>query len=372
MIKSAEPDIGKEEIAAVVRVLRQKQLSGRSPVVRDFERAFARYCGVKYAAAINSGSSALLLAVLSLRLPPKSEIVVPDFAYIAVANAVVQAGHKPVFAEVEPDTGNLNPDKIAEKITKKSKAIICVDTYGHPCDMDKINAVARKYKLFVIEDAAESHGALYKGKKAGSLGTLGCFSFFANKIMTTGEGGMVVTNQRKLYEDIAKSRDCYFFHRPPERYWHSAIGYKMCMPAAEAAIGLVQLTRIGGFIKKKRAIAAFYSRALARISGKYGVQLELPVEKKYAKSIFWMYGFKVASHKERNELLVFLNEHGVEARDFFPAIHWQPPYKRKGSFPAAEAIARRGLYLPSGTTLKKRDLETVARSVEEFYRRRKK
>ncbi len=368
MIKSAEPNIGKEEIAAVMRALKENQLSGRAPIVHKFEDAFARYCGARYGIATNSGSSALLLSLIGLDFPRGSEVILPVFGYIAPANAVVQAGLTPVFVDVEQDTGNIDPDKIRKKITPRTKAILCIHTYGHPCRMREIRALAKRRHITVIEDAAEAHGAEYRGRKVGALGTVGCFSFFANKVITTGEGGMVVTNDRLLAERIHKLSDQAFFEVPPLRYWHSEFGYKMTMGALQAAVGLAQLKKIKKFIRIKRRIAKFYDRRLGEIMKKYNIAMRLPPEKAYAKNTFWMYGITLSNERERNTLLAYLNRRGIEARNFFPAIHWQPKFKHAGYYPHAEALARTGLYLPSGTTLTRNGLERIAGAIEEFYK----
>lgn len=370
MIHTGEPNISEKEIRSILNVLRANQLSWKGPAILAFERKFAKYCGVRYAAVVNSGSSSLLLAILALDLPRGSEVIVPDFGYIAVPNVVRQAGLRPVFVDVEPDTGNIDPEKITAKVTRKTRAIICIHIYGHVCDMGQINRIAKKHRLYVIEDAAQAHGSEYRGRKAGSLGDIGCFSFAGNKLITTGEGGVIVSNNPKLYRRFAWAREQFHFVKGRERYWHAAVGYGFYMSSLQAALGLAQLSRIRELIAAKRRNAAFYKRELSRINRGFGAELTLPVEKKYARNTFWMYGIQTRTGKERDGLMDFLEKRGVETRNFFPAFHTQPAFRQKGSFPQSERLARTGLYLPSGTGLTEKELRRVTTAIREFYRRR--
>ncbi|MDI6729865.1 MAG: DegT/DnrJ/EryC1/StrS family aminotransferase, partial [Thermodesulfovibrionales bacterium] len=262
-------------------------------------------------------------------------------------------------------TWTIDVDKIEEKITKKTKAIMPVHMYGHPCDMDKIWELAKKYELKIIEDAAEAHGAEYKGKRCGGLGDISCFSFYANKIITTGEGGMVLTNNDKYAEKARSLRNLCF--RKDRRFYHTELGHNFRLTNIQAAIGLAQLERIDEFVEKKRWMGKAYTERLKDVPG-----LTLPVEESWAKNVYWMYGVVLDENAGINttEFARRLREHGVDTRPFFLGMHEQPVFQKMGLFkdehyPVAERIARQGLYLPSGLTLTEEEIDTVAKAVRE-------
>ncbi len=361
-IKVCEPDISQKEIDYVTKAISEGEISSTAKYVELFERAFAAKMGVKHAVAVNSGGSALFLTLHALGIKEGDEVIVPDFTMVATANAVKQCGAKPVFVDAEPETYNINPDLIEEKITPATKAIIPVHIYGHPCEMDKIKAIAHKYDLPVIEDAAEALGALYKGKMVGSLADVACFSFYANKIITTGEGGMVATNDSELAFKVEKLKAYYFSDEA--HFWHKHLGWNFRMSSLEAALGLAQLERMDSLVVKRRFNADYYNNGLKELSD----FLIFPKEKDYAKSVYWMYGLVLKSG-DRDELMAYLENNGVETRTFFFPMHWQPIYREpQGVYPQADYLGRNGLYLPSSSHLSHEDKDRVIELVKKFFK----
>lgn len=360
LIKVCEPFITNKEIKAVWRAIKEGDISSTAKYVELFEKAFVRRFGVKYAVAVNSGGSALFLALWALGLRAGDEVITPTFTMVATANAVAQCGAKPILVDCE-ENGNIDVAKIEEKITRKTKAIIPVHIYGHPCDMDEIRAMAKKYKLFVIEDACEAHGALYKNKLAGTFGDAGCFSFYANKIITAGEGGMIITNNKTLYKKLIKLRAYYISDR--RHFWHEHLAWNLRMSSLEAALGLAQLERFDELVGLRRANARYYTEKMSDLSD----YLIFPSEKPNVKSVFWMYGL-VLKKGSRDSLMKFLEKNGVETRTFFFPMHWQPIYKENGSYPMANRLGKNGLYLPSSSHLTKKEKDKVIKLVKDFFR----
>ena len=368
MIRVNEPLLGREEGRKVASCLRTNWISSQGKYLKIFEEQFARYCGVRYGIGTTSGTTALHLALAAAGVGPGDEVLLPTFTMAATAFAVCYCGAGPVFIDSEPETFNIDPDRAAAYLrrqekrgTLKVKAIIPVHIYGHPVDMDPLLDLAKKYNLLLIEDAAEAHGAEYKGKKCGSLGHLGCFSFYANKIITTGEGGMVVTDDPALAERARSLKD--LSHIPGRRFLHSELGFNYRLTNLQAAIGVAQLKKITSHIRKKRRMAGHYRSGLKGIPG-----LTLPIEKPWAKNVYWMYGILIdpAFGLSRDQLMVRLLERGVETRSFFIPMHRQPLFqggalkaRSFGPFPVADRLADQGLYLPSGLTLSRDQIETV-------------
>lgn len=354
MIPVNEPLLGREELKNIVNCVKSGWISSKGRFISEFEEKFSRFCGVKYGITTTNGTAALHLALVSLGIKSGDEVILPTFTMIASAYAVLYTGARPVFVDSEPETWNMDVSKIEERITKRTKAIMPVHIYGHPVDMGPVIKLAKKYKLFVIEDAAEAHGAEYRGKRCGSLSDIACFSFYANKIITTGEGGMVVTNNKVLAKKAALLKD--LAHSPDKRFLHTELGYNYRMTNMQAAIGLAQLKKAKGLISKKRETAAHYNQYLSGIPG-----LRLPVEQGWAKSVYWMYGLLVEDSfgLSRNRLRGELFKQGIETRTFFVPMHEQPVIKRlshdetKRKYPVAEYISKRGLYLPSGLAITK-------------------
>jgi perosamine synthetase len=333
--------------------------------IPHFEEAVAAYCGKKHGIAASSCSTALILAIASLQLQKGDEVIVSALTNIATALAVVHNGAIPVPVDSEIDTWNIDPARIEEKLTSRTRAILPVHIYGHPCDMDPIMDIARRHNLYVIEDAAESQGATYKGVMTGGMGDIGCFSFYANKIITTGEGGMLTTDDDQLADMMRLLRNLSFGKK--SRFMHEYAGYNYRMTNIEAAIGLAQMKRIDYFIDRKRYIADYYNRALKGLRG-----LRLPVEKNYAINVYWMYCIVVEDEfgLTRDQLMQTLAEKGIETRQMFTPMNVQPVFHKMGLFtgrdvacPVAEDIGRKGLYLPSGTRLSDDQLDYICNAV---------
>jgi len=353
-----EPDLGEEEIASVVAALRRGEISGSfGKALPEFEERFAAFCGCKYGVAVTSGTTALQLAVAAAGIGQGDEVLMSASTNIATALAAYWNNAISVPVDSEPVTWNLDPELIEGLIGPRTRAIIPVHLFGHPCDMDKLMAVARKHDLIVIEDCAESHGAAWHGRRTGSFGDMACFSFYANKIITTGEGGMVVTNDAALAEKLRLLRNLAF-GKP--RFYHTVPGFNFRMTGYQAAMGLAQLAKIEHFIGEKRRIASTYNRLLADVSG-----LQLPVELPGALNVYWMYALVVQPEfgLSRDELAGKLLEQGIETRTFFCPMNLQPFLRQQPGFrdvacPVAERIWQSGFYLPSANTL---DEATIAR-----------
>jgi perosamine synthetase len=351
MIPVYEPVIGEEEIEAVVSALRRGEISGTfGQALKEFEEKFAEYCGCKYGVAVSSGTAALHLAVAAAGIGPGYEVLVSASTNIATALAVYHNGAIVVPVDSEEITWNLNLDLIESLITDKTRAIIPVHLYGHPVNMERLCEITRKYNLIVIEDCAESHGAKYKGKMTGSFGDMGCFSFYANKIITTGEGGMVVTNNEELAERLRLLRNLAF---TKPRFWHEVPGYNFRMTGYQAAMGLAQLRKIDKIIAEKRRVAHTYNYYLQDVEG-----LQLPAELEGCFNVYWMYAVVVKPEFgiSRDELMKILDSHGIETRTFFCPMNQQPFLRKQPGFrdipcPVADKLWETGLYLPSSYTL---------------------
>lgn len=361
MIPVYEPYLKGNEVKYVMECFKKNWLSAFGSYNYKFEESFSSYCGVKYGISVTSGTAALHLAVAALKIGKGDEVIVPDFTMIAPALAVAYQGSTPIFVDAEPKTWTIDVQKIEEKITKRTKAIIPVHIYGHPCDMDPIMKLAEKYNLHVIEDAAEAHGALYNGKKAGSFGDISAFSFYTNKVITTGEGGMVVTNDKKLAERVEWLRN--FCFDKERRYFHEEIGFKYPLTNLQAAIGVAQMEYIEEIIKRKREIAHTYNKLLRNLP------VVLPYEAKNVRNIYWMYGILIEEEfgVSRDKLKELLFKKGIETRFFFTGLHKQPPFKTEGSFPVSEALEKNGLYIPCSPNLSHDQLEFVANSIKDIY-----
>jgi len=353
-----QPDIGEEEIASVVAALRRGEISGSfGEAIPEFEERFAAYCGCKYGIAVTSGTTALQLAVAAADVGAGDEVLMSASTNIATALAAYRQNAVSVPVDSEPVTWNLDPDLIETLITPRTRAIIPVHLFGHPCDMERITAIARKHRLIVIEDCAESHGATWRGRRTGCFGDMGCFSFYANKIITTGEGGMVVTNDAALAEKLRMLRNLGF-GKP--RFYHPVPGFNFRMTGYQAAMGLAQLAKIDEFIACKRRVAATYNELLSGVRG-----LQLPAELPDAFNVYWMYAVVVdpSLGRSRDELAAILAAEGIETRTFFCPMNMQPFLRAQAGFrdvacPVAERIWRDGFYLPSANHLSE---ATIAR-----------
>ena len=355
-----EPIIEQEEIDAVVAALKRGEISGTfGEALKEFEKRFAEYSGCKYGVGVANGTVALHLAVDAAGIRPGDEVLVSASTNIATALCVAHKNAIPVPVDSEDITWNLNLDLIESLITPKTRAIIPVHLYGHPVDMDRLMEIAHKHHLIVIEDAAEAHGAMVRGRKAGSFGDMACFSFYANKIITTGEGGMVVTNDGKLAERLRLLRNLGF---TTPRFRHEVLGYNFRMTGYQAAMGVAQLNKIERIIEEKRRVAHTYNRFFSHIPG-----LQLPVELDWARNVYWMYGLTVKSAfgLTRDQLAAKLAEAGVETRTFFCPMNQQPCLQEIPGFPAdplpvADELWATGLYLPSTYTLTESTIQKIA------------
>ena len=345
--------------------MRDGQVSGTSgEFIGKFERGFSAYSDCSQGVAVSNGTVALHLGVVALGIGPGDEVIVATFTNMATFFAVIYAGARPVPVDIEPDTWNVDPALIERRITPKTRAIMVVHIYGHPCDMDPILEVARKHNLRVIEDCAEAHGATYRGRKVGSLGDVGAFSFYANKVITTGEGGMLTTKDGALADKMRSLRSLAFGRRL--RFMHEDIGYNYRLTNLQAAIGLAQLTRIESIISAKRRLAERYRKRLSEVKG-----LQLPIEKDYARNIYWMYHLVVHSEKfgsSKDALVSSLSSAGIETRDSFIPYNDQEIFIRRGwtdgnKCPVASFVGKNGFYLPSSPELTDRQLDYIAAKV---------
>jgi perosamine synthetase len=369
MIPVSEPLLNEQASKYVEECLQTNWISSEGRFIHEFESKWANYCGMDYGVAVSNGTTALQVAVACLGLEPGDEVIMPTFTIISCALAIVEVGALPVLVDSDPRTWCMNVGEIEAKITPRTRAIMPVHMYGHPVDMDPILELARKYNLVIIEDAAEAHGAEYKGRKVGGIGDLSCFSFYANKIITTGEGGMVLARSAAHAEKLRSLRNLCF--QKDRRFYHTELGHNYRLTNLQAAIGLSQVERIGEHIAKKRWMGKLYTESLRDLP-----QISLPVEEPWAKNVYWMYGLVLVNDVEYDavEFAQRLKVEGVETRPFFIGMHEQPVLQKRGLFageryPVAELIARRGLYLPSGLTLTETQIETVCLAVKKVLRR---
>lgn len=331
-------------------------ISANGRFIQEFEARFAEFCGTKYALACSNGTVTLHLALKALGIGPEDEVIMPTLTYIATANAVMYCGAKPVFVDSEPGTWNIDPDAIAEKITGRTKAIIPVHLYGLPCNMDAIREIAGRYGLAIIEDAAEAHGAKWRGETVGSMGTVGSFSFFGNKIITCGEGGMLTTDDEELYKKMKLLRSQGV--DPNKRYWHTTVAYNYRMTNLQAAVGLAQLENAAWHLEQRRRVAGLYAKYLPALGGLVTVQ-EIP---EGAEHVYWMNSVLLtkAVQAERDAVMEKMEEAGVEMRPLFYPMHTMPPYEEKTAhFPVAEALSARGINLPSHGLLTEEQVKYV-------------
>jgi len=351
----AEPSLLGNEKKYVADCMDSGWISSHGKYLQKFEEAFAEFCGVKHAIATNNGTTALHLALVALGLAPGDEVIIPTVTYIATANAVSYCGAKPILVDSIFPSLNIDPQKIERAITSRTRGIIPVHLYGQPADMDAINKIAKKYGLWVLEDAAEAHGAEIMGKKVGSIGDCATFSFFGNKIITTGEGGMVTTND----DDLAKKLRLYRGQGvdPEKRYWFPVIGYNYRMTNIQAAIGLAQLENITEALNARAKLAMEYSSFLTELDD----LVYIPQPDSWGKHVFWMYTIllKRGGDEYRNKLMGLLSQAGIETRPCFYPMHILPPYKQVGAFPIADTWSSRGINLPTHQKLTKEDARYV-------------
>jgi perosamine synthetase len=351
-IPIGQPDIGPEEIKAAQETMESGWVT-QGKKVEELEKAFARYCGVKYAVAVNTGTAALHVALTAIGIKNGDEIITTPLSCVATANPIRYLNAKPTFADVSPKTLNVDPAFIKRKITPKTKAILPVHLFGHPADMDPIMEIAEKNGLFVIEDAAQAHGAKYKGRKVGSIGHLACFSFYADKLMTTVEGGIAITNDVELAEKMHMLRN--LGSDKNRKFHHPLLGYNYKMSDIHAAIGIVQLKKLDRYIDTKRENAAYLNKRLDDL------HLELPTEEKYAFNVYYVYHIRTESSKKKEKTIRNLKRLKVETRPLLSFIPSQPPYLKYESdseeWPIAKKAYDKGFYVSNSPSLDEKEVE---------------
>lgn len=358
MIRIASPVIDEEEIKAVEEVLKSGILA-QGPKVKEFEEKIAEYVGVKHAIATSSGTTALHTALLAIGIKREDEVITTPFTFVATANSILYCGAKPVFVDVDERTFNIDPTKFEEKITKRTKAVLPVHLYGQPADVKGLLKICKEHNLFLIEDAAQALGAEFESKKVGSFGNCGIFSFYPTKNITTGEGGMIVTNDEEIAERCRKIRN----HGEYQRYFVDFLGYNYRMTEIAAAIGLAQFGKLEKFIKKRIRNAKFLTKHLRNIK-----EIEVPFVAKNVRHVFNQYTIKA---EERDKLKEFLEKKGIQTSIYYPRpIHKQILYQKigyKDFLPIAESLSMKVLSLPIHPKLKKEELRFIVDSIKSFY-----
>lgn len=360
MIPVAEPLVTPRDMELVNEALKSGWISSAGKFLDLFEERWAAYCGMPHGIAVSNGSVALDVAVSLLGLKPGDEVIMPTFTIISPAQSVVRAGGLPVLVDSDPCTWQMDVTQVEARITSRTRAILVVHIYGHPADMDPILDIARRYNLIVIEDAAEVHGAEYKGKRCGGIGDISTFSFYANKLVTTGEGGMVLVRTPELAERARGLRNLCF--QKKQRFLHDELGYNFRLTNLQAALGVGQIERMEQIVARKRAIAGAYGERLKGVP-----DIQLPAEAAWAQNVYWVYGIVL---DERTGLTALqaaekLREQDIETRPFFLGMHQQPVFRQMGlfqesSFPVAERLAQYGFYLPSGLTITDEQIRYVS------------
>jgi perosamine synthetase len=368
-IPVCEPYLNGNEIEYVNDCLTTGWISSSGKYVKEFEARFAEYCDSKYAVGVTNGTVAIHLALVAAGIGKGDEVIIPDFTMIATAFAICYTGALPVFVDADPATWNIDVNKIREKITRKTKAIMPVPIFGNPCEMDEINAIAREHGLIVIEDSAESHGALYKGRKVGSLADISTFSFFANKNLTMGEGGAVVTNDENLYKQSLYYKNLCFPLDSPRNYMHKDIGFNYRISNIHAAIGLAQIEKADEYRQMRIENHNLYKKMLTDVEG-----IIFQSSYDHVMNVHWMNAVlidPVKYGKTRDQLVVFLKENLIDTRLLFKGMHSQPSLLKygcngTGEFPVTDLLSEQGFYLPSGSNLKLSDIKRIADAIKAF------
>ncbi len=367
MIPINAPQIGEEEIAAAVNVLKSGILThalGSGPMVKRFEEDFARFVEAKNAIAVNSGTAALHMALIAIGVKRGDEVVLPSFTFVATAETVIMAGAKPVFVDIDPETYNISLEAVEKVLTKKTKAVIVVDLYGSPADLKPIREMANKCGLKVIEDAAQAHGATYNGKPVGAYADVACWSFYASKNMTTGEGGMITTNDDAVAETLRLIRS----HGEKEKYKSILLGHNYRMPEIEAAIGLVQLKKLPNFLAKRKENA---EKLTAKLRGVKNIKL--PCEPKGCGNSWYLYTIKIedADRAKRDTIVENLRREGIGAEVYYPwPIHLMPYYRkfRKGKLTETEKASEQVFSLPVHPGVTAEQIEFIGEAVSRLVR----
>lgn len=365
MIPVCEPLITARDIELVNDALSSGWISSAGKYLDLFEERWAQYCGMPFGIAVSNGSTALDIAIELLGLNPGDEVIMPTFTIVSPAQSIVRGGGIPVLVDSDPVTWQMDAEQVEAKITARTRAILVVHIYGHPADMDPIMSLSEKHGLTVIEDAAEVHGAEYKGRRCGGIGHISTFSFYANKLVTTGEGGMVLAKSRDHAERARALRNLCF--QPDRRFYHDALGYNYRLTNVQAAMGVGQIDRIEETVTRKREIAHAYDAAFSGMPG-----IRLPVEMSWARNVYWVYGIVLGEERQADAAQVMsqLRARGIETRPFFLGMHEQPVFQKMGHFhhecyPVAERLARKGFYLPNGLTITDGQIAEVVEAVKE-------
>jgi len=363
MIPVCEPALSAREAELVADCLRTGWISSAGKYLELFEEQWAAYCAMPHGIAVSSGTAALQIAVRALEFSPGDEVIMPTFTIISCAQAIVECGAVPVLVDSNPVNWQMDVTQIRQKITPKTRAIMVVHIYGHPADMQPISEIAAEFGLQIIEDAAEAHGAEYNGRKCGGFGDVSIFSFYANKLITTGEGGMVLTRDDTLAERARSLRNLCF--QKQQRFRHDELGYNYRMTNIQAALGVAQFERIDQILERKRSIAQAYSEQLQDVPG-----IVLPVEEPWARNVYWVWGILLEEETGLGgaRFAEKLFKKGVGTRPFFLGMHEQPALKKMGLFagehyPVAERLARQGLYLPTGLAITGEEIEQVCGAI---------
>ncbi|KPU63874.1 aminotransferase DegT [Thermococcus sp. EP1] len=362
-IPIARPLIGEEEINAVVEVLKSGMLA-HGKEVEAFEREFADYLGAKYGIAVTNGTAALDIALKAIEIGPGDEVITTPFTFIASANSILFQGAKPVFADIDPKTYNLDPNEVLEKITDKTKAIVVVHLYGQPADMKAFKEIAEDYKLYLIEDCAQAHGAEFEGQKVGTFGDIAAFSFYPTKNMTTGEGGMIITND----EELARRAELIRNHGQADKYFHVELGYNLRMTNIAAAIGRGQLKKLDGWNEKRIENARLLTEGISKIDG-----LTPPYVDPRVKHVFHQYVIRVEEEfpLSREDLMAKLREKGIGSAVHYPSpVHQQPFYQKLGYpkdiCPNAIEASKKVLSLPVHPAVSEEDIDYIIKTLEEL------
>ena len=360
------PKIFKEDKININKALKDNWVSSEGPFVKKFEKQFSEFNSRKFGIAVSSGTAALEISLKALNFKKGSEVIIPTFSIISTALCVIKIGLKPVLVDVDLKNWNMIPSQIIQKITKKTKGIIITHIYGFPVDMDEVLKVAKRKNIKIIEDAAEMIGQKYKNKNCGSFGDISTFSFYANKHITTGEGGMILTNDKKIYSQCRSLRNLCF-GTGNERFNHNSIGWNYRFTNIQAAMGLGQLKNIKWIIKRKKEIGTKYHKLLKN-NKKIFIQ---DLKTKYASNIFWVFGIVIKKNLRlsRNLLVKKLNDKGIQTRNFFYPMHKQNVFKKmkifknKNTYPNSEFLSKNGLYLPSGIGLKNKEIDYICKTL---------
>lgn len=359
------PSLEGNEEKYLLECIQTGWISSEGPFIKKFESAFAEKMGRKHGVAVSNGTAAIDIAIESLGLKAGDEVILPTFTIISCVMQIVRIGAKPVFVDSDPVTWNMNVNEIEEKINERTKAIMAVHIYGLPVDMDPILALAEKYDLRLIEDAAQMHGQTYKGKPCGSFGDVSTFSFYPNKLITTGEGGMLVTDSEAIANEAREFRNLCF---TKNRFVHERMGWNYRMTNMQAALGLAQIERLDAILKRKREIGKMYNELFAHLKG-----VQLPCDNvDYAKSIYWVFGILLDESRNMSakEVMAKLAEKGIGTRPFFFPLHKQPVFKEMSLFeksyhPVSESLYERGFYIPSGLGITDEEIKKTASAVIE-------